>query len=337
MVEIENLEVKEFIIHRIQKERGTDPSILTLRAGSLPLDDKVKDFLFNVNKTYEKKTAREYGAFNPNSDIYKFPSLLRDYLFKDLDFVELSHRSMKIYKTNLDKENFATGGYIIFSHYLNNGVQKFLVIGLNDKVGYAIDSDSLTLKGSIHLDLDKIDLANKIDVDLWATDEENYLSFIKGKKNVSKYFLEFIGCTNNISPKKISDNLVNALQDFMKNNNFDFERGLQTRARVLDYCNSQATEGKEVEMRTIANLVLPEDPDSFYLFATSEERRIGDTFHVDKDVIKRLTMIAYKNRSFKIAFENDALHDTIRYDESTNILEIHNVPRELKELILDRY
>lgn len=331
----ENLEIQSIVIHRIEKTVG-EKSKLHLRKEVLPIDPMSLGFMFEVNRAYEKRSARKYGIFDVNAAFYPFQTCLDGYLKGENEFVNFTHQAMELYKQKIDLRSLATGGYVIFAHYFYKDSGNFLVIALNNKIGYAIDDTTLSISKRINLDFDNIDLANKVDINLWNNQEENYLSFIKGKKNISEYFLEFIGCTTNISPREETTKLVNIVSDFLNSLGLNFEQKQEVKSRILSYCGEKLKKDEEIEIKAIANLINPEDPDSFYNYATDEERRLNDSFFVDNSPLKRLKTVAYRGRDFLISFSEEALINSITYDEEENTLTINNVPDALKQEILNR-
>lgn len=137
-------------------------------------------------------------------EIHGTINYLKTYLL-DNDFYTFTIKSLEHYKLSLEAEIASTGGFMIFAHFINTDYNNeyLLILTINNKNGYVLNENDLTIKDAKSLDLNKVDVACLINLTKWKniesgldTESKTYLSFVKGKKDVSYYFLSFIDCDN---------------------------------------------------------------------------------------------------------------------------------------------
>lgn len=318
-----DLKLKNIIIHQVQKEKGAGPVTLKLGDKVLPVNDKAVNFIKDVHTAYNRRGSRQYGVFNDNIEIFRFQVWLNQYLGRKEDFVKFTHRAMASYQENIKKATLATGAYVILAHYFEK-MDRFLIVMLNDTNGYAIN-DSLDIDGVMHLNLSHMDLATRIDLDFWASKDDSYLSFIKGNKDVSEYFLNFIGCTSKVSPKKTTDHLIDVMLEYLDSQNVDVNEKARIRNDVYAYCDGKSKKDEEVSMMAISNIICPDNPKVFYEHATSDKIRLNDSFYVDHQALRQLKVVVYRSSKLSIKFPEEEINKTIFYDESSNNLVIKNI------------
>ena len=212
-----NLELNGIVIHQLNKIAG-DRNVGFKKAKSLlTVKDKEKVFIGKLNESYHKKSNPTYGIFagsNPN-----FKNTLEDYLVTD-QFYDFSVSAATQYKSILENTISATGGFLIFTDFMNtdNKNRYMLILTINNKDGYVVSETDLTLQDIKNLDLSKVDIACMINLTRWKeiedgtdTESKTYLSFVKGNKSVSYYFMSFIDCDNKTTNTESTKRLTKAV------------------------------------------------------------------------------------------------------------------------------
>src|SRR3546814_7869702 len=87
-----------------------------------------------------------------------------------------------------------------------------LVAIITDKLSAALTSQR-DVRDVRHLDLDGFRFAGRINLTAWAIGDERYISFLKGKGDVSEYFRHFLGCDSVVQERVDTSNLVAALKE----------------------------------------------------------------------------------------------------------------------------
>ncbi|GAP24073.1 hypothetical protein GLF_0955 [Gluconobacter frateurii NBRC 101659] len=87
-----------------------------------------------------------------------------------------------------------------------------------------------------HLDLEGFRFAGRINLTAWAAGAERYISFLKGKSDVSEYFRLFLGCDSVVEARVDTSNLVMALKEFVTAEKMTERDGNEFLARAKAIC-----------------------------------------------------------------------------------------------------
>ena len=262
------MELKNIILHHIKREGNQEPK-LNLSDHLLDKNDKiVEEFVEKLVKSFSSKNPT-YGEFQDDDIAYPFQNLVQDYR-ADEDFLDFSIESMKLLEKEIQVPQ-AKGGYVVFTHYRNNGSEFLITIMLDKSEQFTINDESLDIRKLKTLDIDKLARANRLNFKKWESDEVMYLSFIKGTRDVSGYFQKFIGNTDLTSSKKNSQNLKDAMSKFMRIENYSDDRKEKVNQEVSDYLLRQYNQNIDVELTAISAHLNPDVPDKFIEFVQSDE------------------------------------------------------------------
>lgn len=332
-----DLDVKNIIIHQINKEASKDVTSVKIADKNLEISNKEIFFLADVKKSFSGP-GKTYGIFEEQSASTVFENLLEGYVKEVISFLDLTHELMKHYERILDNTKAASGGFLVFADYFNKTVEKnyFLVLAVNNKQSYLFNED-LTLSEIESIDLSKIDIASLIDMSKWQDykggneEIDTYLSFRSGLKNLSQYFQTFIGCANKTNKKVDSRKLVIAIKDYLDSKNVDKETADGLMDKIRAHCIAYDKNNKGVFLTDISRIIDEDNPEDFEHFATDEKYSVNPIISVDRNVMKLLTKTVFisKNQDFSIEFSNILIGDTIKYDVETNTMTIDDVPEEL--------
>lgn len=339
-----NIELKNIVIHKINKSAG--PRIAVLKLATKPLAISVKESLFigKVIYNYDKNTRPTFGIFEDDQS-NKFIKSLKGYLVSEKDFFVLTCESMEYYREKIKDVSPATGGFVLFANYFNttNSCNYLLVLTLNNKDGYFFNEESLTLEDVKNLDINKIDVASIINLTKWekvldnkGEDIKTYLSFVRGNKDVSLYFMNFIGCENKTTSTNSSKKLVKALTAFCNSKGYDKEKEISLKNKVHGYCHDCISNKKEILLDSISSIINIDNPNEFSLFASDETYSVDDVISGDKRILKLMKYVRYKSDKLTLEFSNELLSSKqIVYDEIKNELLITNLPTSIREQILE--
>jgi len=260
----------------------------------------------------------------------------------DEKFYDFSVAAAKLYKTILEDTINATGGFLIFTDFVNtdNNYRYMLILTINNKDGYLISEDDLTLEDIKNLDLSRVDVACMINLSTWQaieqgsdTESKTYLSFVRGNKSVSYYFMTFIDCDNKTTNTESSKRLTRALEAYSNNKGHDRKTKIQVRNTVYDYCSERMKRKEEIQLSAISALLDPENINDFLEFAASEEYGVSETIKGDPAQLKRMKYIMYKGANYSIEFDGDLIGTDIIYNKQKNELTFKKLPDELVKQI----
>jgi nucleoid-associated protein YejK len=330
-----NIDLKGIVIHQVQKEAGTRNAVLKKASSTLNIADKEKVFIGNLNKAYYKKSNPIYGIFG-NDDL-TFQNLLKSYLVKK-DFFAFSIDALNHYKKILELVPPATGGFVIFAHFFNTDVNNdyLLVLTINNKDGYVVSESDLTIKDIKNLDLNKVDVACMINLTKWNNiilgldnDSKTYLSFVKGNKDVSYYFMSFIDCDNKTTSSISTQKLIDALEAYSVAKNYDRETKIRKRNEIFIYCEECINQKKEIQLSTISSMLDAEHPKDFQLYASDETFSVSSIISGDKSKLKTMRFVMYKDKTLTVEFDCNLLGKNVIYNPQKNELTIKNLPSAL--------
>jgi len=328
-----NIQLKGIVIHQVYKTAGNTESVLKLAKQELKITKKENVFIANINKAYYKKSNPNYGIFGTEEPNFK--EELNNYSTSKVNFFDFSVKSVEHYKKVISRSAPASGGLVVFSHFINTekNHEYLLVLTTNNKDGYAINEDSLTITGIKNLDLSKIDVACLINLTKWRNFEEKtdtetktYLSFVKGNKEVSNYFMAFIDCENKTNNSVASKRLMTALDCFCIQKKYDQKKTFEVKEIASNYGLACIKEKRSLSLATLSCLVDPENQDEFKEFASDEEYGVSEIISGETKVFKSNRITRYKTDDILLEFNNMLLTtNKIKYNSKSNELTIKNI------------
>lgn len=149
------MEIQEAILHYIFKEKhttGANSATTQKRTTLLPTNECLNRTVEDILKIYGKST-NGYGTFNANETVYRFPVLLRGYVLTTEDnFIAFTSQTTDLIAAKMGDEGFATGGYVLFLRYTNQGQSWLLVVMLKLKPGIGVNEQTLDLSDTLSFD-----------------------------------------------------------------------------------------------------------------------------------------------------------------------------------------
>lgn len=334
-----DIEVANIVVHKINKIGGQKVTSLKLRDKELKVGKQEVSFVADVRKSFQKKSRPTYGIFEVAGAFNNFSELLQSYVDKKVDFLEFTKKSMKYYEYEIGKSAPATGAFVVFASFSkkDNKDRYLLIFSINNNSGYNLNEEQLTIQQILNLDLSKLDVAALVNITRWqnhiARENEEiktYLSFIKGKKNLSDYFLDFIGCADKSTNTDSSRLLVSALNAYFEESGYPKGEVKVRKKAVYDYCQTCLLEKKEVLLNQISYLVNEDEPESFATFASAEEHGVGEIIKPDPTVLRSLQFIDFKSTDLSISFSKTKLNKKeIIYNSLNKSLTIKVLPEDL--------
>lgn len=329
------MSIEHIIVHRLEKEREA-PSTLHPRDQVLEVSTAAENLLANLRATYEEKTGKAFGVFQQDQTTYPFSAYLGEHLDGTVGFTEFSRRSMERLQTEIDKEAWATGGYVAFILYRTEGDEAkryLLVVMLNDRRGTAVDPATLEIRDVTHLMLDELHLAGRVDLDAWQANEKSYLTFVKGRKRgatVSRYFREFLGCTDYVDSVVESRKLAIAVQRYAKRENLSRDRAREIRADVFDKAVRANEKQEPLDLEHVSEQIDPDEPNKFLEYANSDKVRLTASFDPDLTALRRLARFSGRDAEVSVSFEASVLGNRVQYDKKSKSLTIVKLPKGLQ-------
>jgi len=317
-----------FVIHQLLKNTG-EAVTPRYRDALNPLSDEIKGFVDQVAKLFQKhQSGRIFGAFEENTDSYPFSGMLTDWL-ADGDFLNFSLRAAQALAEKMEKISFATGGYFFALQMGEGNESTVYIFMLSQNISHAVDVETLTLQQSLSLKTEQLDLAARIRIGDWQDNHAAPVSVVRGKKEVSEYFKEFIGLhqphSNTEATKKIKDFADQWLE--AKGKTPDEKH--QARTRFLDYAKELGD--NPADLHAIAALVDPLNREEF--INSANDAGIDAEFYIDRRSLKAWERVQFKDKEVTVNFSKNVIGGRIIYSEEKRTLLIKNVnfsPEDLR-------
>lgn len=316
------------VLHRIDKKAQERNPKLELGDKLLPISTREIECINNIKQAYYNKSNPIYGVFDSNTTSYPFQTMLRNYIDGKQEFLQFTSDAMKHLSTTINVP-LATGGDVIFAHYSIQSEEFVMTLMLNSKKQYSVNN-ALGIEEILALNIEKIDVANVVNITRWNNRHETYLSFARGRKEVSQYFKNFIGCTDQTSAQQSSDAFKRAFLDYLLELDLDKQTQEGLRKDVYSYCDFQISRNEDISLHRISSMINPDEPELFQEFAASEKYSVSPLIKGHKKTLNLLNFYSYHTKELTIQFARKLKDETVFYDEKTNELRIKNVPDKLK-------
>jgi nucleoid-associated protein len=332
-----SIEVNKLVVHYVDKQE--EDTQIHLRNDEMQINDRVNVFIEQLHHAYNGKPGKGYCAFSGDKNS-QVSAAMQSYRNDELGFWHMTEQATEVLKAELNKYAFNETGYLVFCHYQYVATEYILIALINIKDHYSITSD-LDLSSSRHLDISRMQLAAKIDLSAWDTqpDDARYISFIKGRagRKVADFFLDFLGCEEGIDPKQQSQVMLEAVEDYLSEQQFDKEEKDTLRKEVFDYCNDCIASGEDANIETLSDTLSKSGDTQFGDFYKDQDYALEESFPVDKKTVTSMVKFSGLGGGVSIGFERKHLGERVTYDAATDTLTIKGVPPNLKEQLQRHY
>ncbi|MDN3651504.1 nucleoid-associated protein YejK [Thalassotalea ponticola] len=328
-------------LHYLTKAENAAQVEITSNKGMIEVTDNITAFMQALHNTYNGKGSKSFGGFQQGPEIdnaQSFMRLLQIYLDDQDQFIPFSNQAVMRLKNELEKYDLAESGYLVTCHYELLGGRYLFVCLLPVSEHYYVDGE-LNISADTHIDTLKMQLAARIDLFEFEQNPHSnrYISFIKGRagRKVSDFFLDFLGCEEGIDAKQQSQNLVQAVEDFVNVNQLNAEEKQDKRKELLSYCKEQKAQGKEVNLKEVSTAIDSDDNgESFYQFCQQNDYALEESFPHEQSVINKVTKYSGYGAGISVSFERSHFGNDVSYDPDSDTLTIHKVPPNLKDQLL---
>lgn len=326
--------INNVIIHKLIKEQHGDATF-ALRDTELSLTEPVKKLVWDIQELYSGRTSKGYGRFDEGNINYLAPGILRCYFEdKNKNFFEISCDLMSVLADKANPVGFATGGFVLMAHISGENQEDWFVVAIiKNTKGTAIDENTYEVNAAIHVDLDDLRVAGRINVADWLSGAENirYIGFLKQRDKISDYFKEFLGCSELVVNTEETKKLVSTLKDFAKSKELDQNEESEFLQRAYDYCQDKHEKDEPLSLDGLANAIWPDSPEELKSTFTINEVQISDGFVPDKRSLNSLVKMKYKTKYWSLNLDRHALSEGhAHYDQQKGELTLKNLPDEFK-------
>lgn len=320
-------EIVALAIHDLERREGIyqvqiDDKVLPVT----PTTQRVIDELYDL---YNRRASKTHGKFTA-AEGYPTQAQVRDYVEDPKkDFLSFTSRMMETLRNQAQARSASTGGHVLFAHFRREARDYLLVAIITDRLSAALTSrrDVQDVK---HMDLDGFRFAGRINLTAWANGDERYISFLKGKGDVSEYFRHFLGCDSVVQDRVDTSNLVTALKAFVADTKMPEKEGNEFLGRAKAICERASRAREEIEFDALANELMPKDPKKLADHLAHTDRGLSDRFVPDRRALASLVRFRGGTKQWKVEFDRDAVSNrSVIYDPAANTLTLTGLPDDL--------
>ncbi|MBE3653610.1 nucleoid-associated protein YejK [Vibrio navarrensis] len=326
-----SLHLSNVILHQLSKN-DQDELTVHYRSESLSNDSSTENLVAELHRVFHAKAGKGFGSFKSDSEFQIWLQAMRK---NELSFYDFSQKSASRLKDELSKYPFADEGILVFAEYQSLATH-YLFVGILPLNQSLKVTEGLDISATDYLDINKMDIAARIDLSVYQVDSESnrYLSYIKGRvgRKVADFFLDFMQAEVGLDSKQQSQVLIQALDDFCTDAKLEKQEVNEYRKQVYDYCNGQLKSGEEVTIRELSD-ELPSGPSgaSFLDFTQAQGYQLEERFPADRGLVRKLTKYVGAGGGLNLSFDSLLLGERIFYDPETDTLTIKGTPPNLRD------
>lgn len=336
-----SLIISNIALHFLSKQEGTNEVTLRLGPEAIEVGTKIKNFVDSLHTIYNGKASKAYGQFSAipsQGDSARFVDIMESYLGESQSFYDFSCQAANLLKNEVSKYDLGEMGYLVVCHYEYLGGRHLLVAIIPISEHYSVDGE-LNISADQHLDTNRLQLAARIDLFDYQKnpDSNRYVSFIKGRagRQVSDFFLDFLGCEEGLNSKAQTQTLVQAVEDFVNVTQLDGNEKQDTRKELLSYCKEQKAASQDVSLQELGKVISKEDKgQDFYQFCQDQAYPIEESFPHDQTVVNKITKYSGYGGGISLSFERSHFGEDVVYNPGNESITIYKVPPNLKEQLL---
>lgn len=286
------------------------------------------------HRSFASKPAKGFGYFKEDSD---FKSKLDVLLDKHCNFVEFSAYGVQRLVSELAKYPFADTGLVMFAHYRYLATDLLMVAIVPHSEGMNV-SFGLKVNRFNYLNMPGITIAAVINLTEYqtSTNSQRNVTFLKGRagRSVSDFFLDFLGLEVGLEPKQQNQILMQAVQDFIGDQQADKDEALAIRKQVKDFCFDAAKHGEELDVVELSGELPSSSGKSFENYVVENGYELAAQFPVDRPLISKLVTFRGAGGGIKIQFDRALLSERVFYDAETDTLTIKGTPPNLRDQLV---
>jgi len=327
------------IVHLVVHKLIKDPhgaATIELATAPITVTPSAQRLIDHLYKLYADRPGKGYGRFEDDEINFPMQVLVRNcFIENTTDFRVLTELMMQHLQFRAQQEQLSTGGYVLIAH-VNNGTTDFLLVAIvTEVVGTAI-TQGLEIVDSVHLDMNNLRVAGRVDLTAWQSGAERYISFLKGRGEVANYFKQFLGCNDVLAALEETQKLVRCLESFATNQHLEPAARDQLFEHAYNYLGDLGRAGASISLDAFSNLLWPNAPDELRTALAFEDLQLSDGFVPDRRAIKVLMKFKGTSTHWKLEFDRRGLRTgDIRYDQDNNELILSNIPAALRNELLD--
>lgn len=332
------MHLNKIIVHELNKEINVIGASCNHSNALLPIDYKSIHLINKLDEKY-RVTNVSNGVFDNRPEAI-FPTNFRNLIanYDDNTFISFTIDSTNLLKEQIKNINPAKGGYFVFADYNKNGNHLFGVFLIRNTEGILFEKNiarsSFLINQTTHIDLERLAMACRINVQRFSSNDGKYLSFMKHKiPDISDYFINWIAATEIESSTVYTEELYRITPLLPRPSNMDgSEMSLDDfRKNIYDYMLTQP-EGN-INMNNMSRHFY-NDEGIIVNFIEENNITIDTEFKIDRRKAKKFVRIDINADGIQLRFTRGEYSTLVRIDETNRnriIIESEKFADKLRE------
>lgn len=329
--------IRSLVFHRITRWQDDQPSTINTGEVVNSANADHQALFSQYKKLFQFRSGKLYGEFSPDAGTSVFPALLKETISGSLSFESFTARYLENLKELVDKTPESFQRHILMLDEEHADGDRFWVFLLEDASGLML-SDRHDLLPVDYLNTSKLELAVKVDVTQWQSDDNEapYLTLVKGRgaAKLGEAFSQSMGFQSSVDTLKETEALMEVLSHYTRDTQPEESNKLKQRA--YDFCVEQQQMGEAVPLNELSGYLDENEPARFAQFA-EQKASIAPTQELRPDTrkLKHLVRLSGKGNGLSLSFSSDLFQQTILYDEQSDTLTITSIPKSLKKQLAE--
>lgn len=333
--------IQSLIFNRIQRWQDDQPAELIISEHEQNITADHEVLFGQLKKLFQFKAGKLFGQFSDDRAESPFPSWCQEHLEGKIPFQKLATLFSEQFKSQVDKTSDVVDGYLMcVAEERADGPRIYLLL-LETSSGLQIDN-ALSLDTVDHLNLSKLDLALRIDINEWqntssgSVENSPYLCMVKGrgKAKIGDAFSLSAGFKNSVDTSKETETLMEILASYTKQD--APKEAADIRQKAYEFCVEQQQLGEAVPLNELSGYLDENQPTRFVEHAEQSAQLSAEkSLRPDTRKLKHLVRISGKGNGLSLSFSSDLMQQTILFDEQNDTLTITSIPKSLKKQILE--
>ena len=320
------MRVNNIVVHRINKRENDETPTIVFSEHPLPLEETVTEFAEKVAKTYFEKKSRFYTRFENSETPPQFQERLDLLVNGSLSFYRFSRQISDILRERMQAIPQSRGGFLVIMDYVSSSGIRYLFIGLlNNKEDFSIN-DTLEIIKNLTLNIDHMAMAGVVNLDKYINQNGDYITFLRGLRNIPDYFISFIGADSDRRRdiREVTSRWAYAIREYFEHSDVNQETEESIVQQLLETIKRINRSEEIITAEVIANTIAPENPESFLEFVYDETRDFqlpSEMEKLDTSEIRKLSIISYvdNQKGFKISLKA-SMYGTIIMVENGRVI-----------------
>lgn len=328
------MSISHVTAHYLCRQADSRASLL-LRKDELAAGETKDELLNKLKSSFLSRLARKHGSFPADVEPSILATELEAFLQGKHSFSELSTALMQQLEADVNEKGVEIKAhFLFFIDSLSEQHQVFYLFVVNHNESLAIN-ESLEVMPSYVVDTGPSMFGVKVDLSEWKVRKNYaYISMLppRGNPLMAEIFDGLTGFGDGIDTQESTAAFLKGVETFAKQ--LPEDKVGDYRSQVVDYCMEQEQKDEPLNIHSLSKELDGIDCEKFVREMLPHNPAGSDEVMLDRKSLRRYVKFSGRERDLSISFSTCHLKDRVKYDETTDTLSIHGLPRTLRDQLL---